>query len=130
MPPNWPDRRVIAHLVADLAGVAAERIVLDRVIEARARENDEAELAAVGIGLRHDVAFENDVVRRMKAECARRIGIGRRSEHRVVGDVPGPAEDFDRSPLEGRVRDRPAVCVVGSDQIDVLLADVLMRRIA
>ena len=39
MPPNWPVDADIAHLVADLTRAAAERIVLDRVIEARVRED-------------------------------------------------------------------------------------------
>ena len=94
------------------------------------REIDEAEFAAAGIGLRHEIAFQKDVVWGMKAECTRRIGVGRRSQDRVARDIPRPTEDFDRPPLESRARYCPAILVVGSDQVDVLLADVLMGRVS
>ena len=90
----------------------------------------QAELAAIGVGLSDLISLENNVVRRMHAECARRIRVGHRSQDGVVGDVPGPAVDLDRAPLKRRARDRPAVGEVGRDQIDVLFADILIRRVA
>ena len=82
MPPNWPRARGVADLVADLARAAAERIALDRVVEARDRQDDQAKLAAGGIGLRHLVALEQDVVRRVQARTRR--------ANRYRPSIPGP----------------------------------------
>ena len=57
----------LAELVADLPPTAAEYIASDGVVETGAREVDQAELPAGGIGLGHLIALEEDVVRRVEA---------------------------------------------------------------
>ena len=44
--------------------------------------------------------------------------------------VQGPLKTSIVPALEGAIGDRPRVFVIGSDQVDCLLADVLMERIA
>ena len=126
--PELVRSRAVRHLVADPARPAAERVVLDRVVEAADGQDHQPELAAVRVALGHRVPLEHGAVRRVQGEGARRERVGLRAEDGVVRDRPGAAEDLDRAPLQRAAGDRPAVLVVGPDQVDRLLAHVRCAR--